>query len=165
MKRLYLLRHGKSSWADPGLDDRDRPLKKRGRRQAPEMGERLKRGGIVPDLIITSPAKRARQTAELVARALGYSQRSIVEREAVYSGGVEGLMHLVRKTAVEVDLLVLVGHNPALEELATKLLATPLDHLPTCGAVGIRLAVDRWREVAAGGGTLLFFDTPKRGRG
>ncbi len=162
MKNLYLIRHAKSSWDDPGLDDIDRPLNKRGKRDAPQMGARLRDSGVRPGMICTSPAKRARKTARYLADALDYASERIVQQSALYTSSMERLLFLVRETSQDVDTLFLVGHNPVLGEFADFFLGTSLGHLPTCGIIGIAFAVSDWREVAADGGTLLVFDYPKK---
>ncbi len=98
MKRVYLVRHAKSDWKRIGLADRDRPLNKRGKRDAPVMGQRLAARGVKPDLIVTSPAKRARKTAKVFAKELGYPKDEIVVEERVYEGGVEDLWDIIRGT-------------------------------------------------------------------
>lgn len=162
MKTLYLIRHAKSSWANPGLDDIDRPLNKRGKRDAPFMGGRLYRYGVRPDIIYTSPAKRARKTAKHIALALEYPLTAIEQHGDIYTSDLQRLLGVVRKTSQPVNTLFLVGHNYVITDLAEYLTAKQLGNIPTCGIVGISFAQETWREIAAGEGTLLFFDYPKK---
>ena len=121
MKRLYLVRHGKSSWKDPDLPDMERPLNKRGKRDAPRMGKRLNTRGIEVDGILSSPAKRALRTARLIAREIGFPVKTIVVDEAVYTGDVSELLEVVRDMDASLDKVMLFGHNPALTMLANYL--------------------------------------------
>ena len=100
MKRLFLVRHAKSSWDDPSLDDMDRPLNNRGKRNAPEMGIRLRKQGIIPDLLISSPAKRAHTTAKSISEEIGYPKKKIVidDRLPIESGSVVMLLFLISST-------------------------------------------------------------------
>lgn len=162
MKRLYLIRHAKSSWNNPGLDDIDRPLNKRGKRDAPFMGARLKEHGVQPDLIYTSPAKRARKTAKSIADCVGYPLERIESHPGIYSSELKRLLVLVQGTQDPVNELFLVGHNYVLTDFAEYLTGEVLGNIPTCGIVGVAFAIDSWQEVAGGRGDMLFFDYPKK---
>lgn len=163
MKRLTLLRHAKSSWSDGSLADIDRPLAKRGLRDAPRMADRLAQRGVKPDLILTSSARRARQTAELVEPALrrGRSLEIRVDPE-IYLAGTGKLLDIVSALEDELDDVVLIGHNPGLTQLANTLLPTlRLANLPTAGSVGIDCAATNWRDVDSAVRSLRFYDYPK----
>ena len=123
VRTLHLLRHGKSSWKDGALDDHDRPLSKRGRRAAAVLADHLARSGLAPDLVLCSSALRARQTFDLIARALK-PPRVIVER-ALYEAGPRRLLRYLRELPESAQCVLLVGHNPALHELALTLADTP----------------------------------------
>lgn len=165
MKTLVLLRHAKSSWDDSSLDDFDRPLSGRGKRDAPVMGRRLAALGAPPDLIVTSPAKRARKTAAIVASLLDYDKKKIDREEAIYEAGVEALMEIVGGLGDEADRVMLVGHNPGLTDLANALMKERVENIPTCGALGLEFCVDSWRKVMRKGGRMIFFEVPpKSGR-
>lgn len=117
MKReLILMRHGKSDWSKP-LSDYVRPIKKRGYREAQKVGGWLKEQGLVPDLIISSPARRARETAETAAEAMGYDTKNIFWNESVYMADVSELLDAIATTPDECNRLMVVGHNPGLEDL------------------------------------------------
>ena len=162
MKYLYLIRHAKSSWDNPGLADIDRPLNKRGKRDAPLMGERLQQYGVVPDLIYASPAKRARKTAAIIAESVGYPLERIVEQRNIYSSDMNLLLSVIHQTENSVERLFLVGHNYVLTDLAEQLTSEKLGNVPTCGIVGVAFNIASWQEVAGGRGEMLFFDYPKK---
>jgi phosphohistidine phosphatase len=121
MLRLLLLRHAKSSWAEHGVDDRQRPLNKRGREAAPVVGRHLRRMKWIPDLVICSPAERTRRTLELVIEAAG-SRPEIAYDEAVYDfGDGNALIDVIRVRGGNARTLMIVGHNPSMEFLAIRL--------------------------------------------
>lgn len=162
MKTIVLLRHAKSSRKDPHLQDIDRPLNKRGKKDAPEMGRRMAEKGIHPDAVITSPALRARVTAKAVAKALGVSKKGIVARDQIYMAGTEGLMSTIHELENEWDLVVLVGHNPDMTNLGNQLGGLDIANIPTCGALALEFDTSRWDEIQPGSGKELFFDFPKK---
>jgi phosphohistidine phosphatase len=127
MKTLLLLRHAKSSWKDAALDDHDRPLNKRGKREAPRMGQLLKEENLVPDLILCSSAKRARRTAECAAQYSGYRGETRIMPE-LYQAQPNAIRRIVGAVSPEVDRLLVVGHNPEFEEFLESLVGryTPL---------------------------------------
>jgi phosphohistidine phosphatase len=161
MKRLTLVRHAKSSKDDPSIPDFDRPLNRRGKEEAPEMGRRLTARGVKPDAVVTSPAKRARSTARKIARELGYDLDAIREDEAVYDASLATLKDLVRGFDDRWEHVLLVGHNPGFAELADCLSGGAVRDLPTCAVVSLSFSSDTWQEAAEGHGTVLFFDSPK----
>ena len=112
MKRLTLLRHAKSSWKYPNLDDLDRPLNRRGRRDAPMMGKRLAKDKTLPDLMISSPAKRAWKTAKIIAREVGCEKAKIEKNIALYEAGVSELIQVIQKIDGKYDDVMIFGHNP-----------------------------------------------------
>lgn len=162
MKRLILLRHAKSSWADPSLDDFDRPLGNRGERDAPLMGLRLKARRERPSLILASPAKRAKRTAELLAQALDYPREFLQLEQTLYLADARDVLALAKAQPQQFSSLLLVGHNPGLTELVNQLVpALRLDNLPTAGLVAIDFPVERWADVEPTTGTLAYYDYPK----
>lgn len=164
MKRLVLLRHAKSSWSDPSLADFDRPLNKRGKRDAPAMGLRLANLGIDPDQIISSPAKRARRTATAVAAALDFPREEIEFADAIYGADCDTLLDIVRGLG-NADEVLLVGHNPGFTDLGNMLTDSPIDNLPTCGVVILDFDVSSWSQVGLGDGLRVAYDSPKRAPG
>lgn len=149
MKTLLLLRHAKSSWADEHLSDFNRPLNDRGRQDAPRMGKLLRLHDLVPDLIIASPAKRAASTAKRVADAAGY-EGEIRLAEELYLAEPEVYLELARRADDSVATLMLVGHNPGIEE-CVGLLAGRGETMPTAALAGFRLPIDRWQKLQATG--------------
>ena len=162
MKKLFLVRHAKSSWDDPSLDDIDRPLNARGKENAPEMGERLKKQEILPDLLISSPAKRARSTAKKLAKKIGYPKNEIRIDDGLYHGSDDMLIDIVRKLPDSADGVMLFGHNPGFTDFTNQLCNINIYNIPTAGIVAIDFVIDSWQEVDFGKGDLEFFDYPKK---
>ncbi len=163
MKTIILVRHAKSSWKDLGLDDFDRPLNKRGKRNAPFMGEKLKEIKIMPDLILSSPAKRAKRTAIDIAKAIGYPKKKIKYDDNMYHSSAWYLLEMVRNQDNKNETIMLFGHNPDFNIFADMLLKhNPVYNIPTTGVYCIRLDVDKWEKVQEGKGEAVFFDYPKR---
>ena len=164
MKRLLLCRHAKSSWKDITLEDIDRPLNKRGKRAAPEMGRRLSDKGITPDMIISSPACRARKTARQLAKVTGFGKNNVILLEKVYSASAEELLAIIREFDDAATVVLMVGHNPETTLLANILGDLDIENVPTCGIVALDFGVDSWQEVGKIKGTMIFFDYPRKGR-
>jgi phosphohistidine phosphatase len=144
-KSLLLLRHAKSSWKNPELADHDRPLKKRGKRDAPRMGRLIVQEGIVPDLILSSSATRARETAAAVADACDKTREVALSRE-LYLAGPEDCVRLLREVPDGNDRLMVVGHNPVLEELLEALTGAR-EILPTAALALVELPIERWGQL------------------
>lgn len=162
MKRLYLVRHAKSSWRDRELSDEARPLNKRGKRDAIRMGEYLARvRKVAPDLVMASPARRARDTVILLTGALGYSQDRIVWQRGIYTGDASDLLTLVRQVDDGCREAMLVGHNPYLTDLANLLSGETVKRVPTCGVFCLDFDVETWQALVEGSGKTAFFDRPK----
>jgi phosphohistidine phosphatase len=163
MKLLTLFRHAKSDWDDPGLADHDRPLAPRGHRDAPRMGKRLARRELVPDLLLTSTALRARQTADYLVAALGLAASRVRQERSVYLASPGELLRILAELDDRLANVLLVGHNPGLTELANRLLPSlRLDNLPTAGHVAIDCDMAHWREIGSAGFRLRFYDYPKK---
>jgi phosphohistidine phosphatase len=162
MKDLLLCRHAKSSWKNGLLADIDRPLNRRGKRDAPRMGRRLALRDMVPERIVCSPAKRARKTARRLCRGMEAKRSIITIDERIYDADVADLMAVIADFDDELNRVMLVGHNFELTELANCLLGADIYNVPTCGIVGCRLVADRWQEVGRAGAAMLFFDYPKK---
>lgn len=153
MKTLLILRHAKSSWKDNSLADHDRPLNKRGKRDAPRMGELIHAEGLVPDLIISSTALRARTTALAAAEACGYEEEIRLSPD-FYHGDPESYLQLLRALPAALDRVMVVGHNPGLEDLLEDLTGA-YERLPTAALAQIALPVSDWGELALDGNGLL----------
>jgi phosphohistidine phosphatase len=161
-KTLYLVRHAKSSWKDSSLDDAERPLNKRGKRDAPEMGKRLARAGVRPDLITSSPAVRALTTAQNIAEELGIKKSRIDVNEDMYTFNAEGLLEVIRGLDDKLNTVMLVGHNPATTILLNELSGADIDNIPTCGVAHLKMNTESWAQVKSGGAELVSFDYPKK---
>ena len=162
MKTLVLLRHGKSSWENAGLRDYDRPLTPRGRGAAELMGEELRRRGLDFDAVLSSPARRATETLELFEPAFG-KPLDIRFDEDVYAASWRTLLKIVQSAERKANRLLIVGHNPGLQNLAVELGgdAEFARHFPTASVAAISLPVKSWRDVRSGAGTIDLFLKPK----
>ena len=160
MKTLLVLRHAKSSWDDAALDDHERPLNKRGRRDAPRMGELVREHGLIPDVVISSDAVRARLTAEAVVEAARYGGEILLDRR-LYLAGPADILPLLRTVGEKAETVMIVGHNPGLEELVAQLTGD-WQNLPTAALAQIVLPIDRWRDLnLSSRGTLVGHWGPK----
>ncbi len=162
MKTLYLVRHAKSSWKDASLPDHDRPLNKRGEEDAPRMGKRLACRRPKPELIISSPAVRAKMTAKLLATGIGYPKANIVIDKLIYEAEPEDLMSIIRGLDNTVDCVMLVGHNPAFTLLVNSLARCNIENVPTCGLAVLKFDIVSWDDIDRVTGELLDFDYPKK---
>lgn len=142
MKTVYFIRHAKSSWDNPGLRDFDRPLNKRGLRDAPFMATVLKNKEIEIDRIITSPANRAKTTAGYFARALEVAE--LLEDEVIYEAYTDEVLDLVKSQPDHLKQIMVFGHNPTFTSIANLFSTTYIANLPTCGIVRIEGAIDSW---------------------
>lgn len=156
-----MLRHAKSSWDNPSLDDFHRPLNERGERDAPRMGKRLRKSGVLPDLICSSSAVRAITTARMAAEELGYT-KAIREEKGLYHAGSEGILSIIRHFDDGHETVMIVGHNPGFTDFANELLNEEIGNIPTAGVVGGRLKVDSWKDVKWGCGEMFFYEYPKK---
>ncbi len=159
MKTLYLLRHAKSSWKEQDLQDFDRPLNNRGREAAPLVGRFIRKKKLHVDLLLSSPAKRARQTASLVKGAAGLAAELIYD-ERIYEADAARLVEVVTQSVDSVDALMLVGHNPGMEELLTFLTGEER-HMPTAALACVVLGVEKWGKVQERAGRLEWLVRPK----
>jgi phosphohistidine phosphatase len=162
VKVLTLIRHGKSSWKDTSLSDIERPLRKRGKRDAALMGQRLAERGAFADVLISSPATRALATAELIADELGYRQQDIVVDPLIYGTTDAELLDLIAGLNDAWESVILVGHNPDLTDLATRLAPLQTANLPTCGVVELTYDIESWMQVTETEVRQVWFDYPKR---
>ena len=163
MKALYIVRHAKSSWADPNQSDFDRGLNERGKRDAPRMAKRLKEKDIHPDFIISSPAKRAFSTAKRIAEVLGYPKKNIKTDQKLYHADEDTILSVIHTIKDKYNTVLLFGHNPGLTDFVNTLVAeeTNIDNVPTCGIVAFNLNVQSWQDVSWASAKMLFFDYPK----
>ncbi len=164
MKLLTLIRHAKSSWKQAGMDDFERPLNKRGERDAPRMGKRLSRAGCRPDVIVSSPARRAIRTAQLIAEQLGGDPAGVELWSDLYLASPAQLLDTVYALDPRVEHAALVAHNPGITDFVNALAGTHIDDVPTGGIARLRLDIERWSEAKERCAELLEFDYPKRDR-
>jgi phosphohistidine phosphatase len=145
MKTLLIMRHAKSSWGDPGLADHDRPLNERGKADAPSMGAALREAGLVPEVILSSTAKRARQTAALAAEACGF-EGGILLREDFYDADPADYLEGVRGVAGDPARVMIVGHNPGMTDLVEQLTGRP-EMLSTANIAVVNFELAAWADL------------------
>lgn len=162
MKTLILVRHAKSSWNDPGLNDYDRPLNERGLHDAPRMAKRFKEKEITPDKLVTSSARRAKDTCTIIAGIIGYPATSIISTRVLYHADEDQILAFVKQLDEPDDVIMLFGHNPGFTDFVNRLMNIHIDNIPTCGMVACSLPADAWNNVNWGSGKLLFFEFPKQ---
>ncbi len=160
MKTLYIIRHAKSSWKDMSLDDCDRPLNKRGKRDAPVMGKRLKKKNVVPDIIISSPALRAKTTAQFIAKEVGYN-KDIEFKEEIYESNIHILDNILKNIDDRNSITFLFGHNPDLNMLAEEYVDFD-ENIVTCGILKIEFDCDKWQDISHKNAKMISFDYPKK---
>ena len=161
-RTLALVRHAKSSWDEPDRRDFDRPLNDRGQRTAPEMGQRLLTRGQCPDRLYCSSARRAWDTALILARAVGYPEADIEPEPELYLADQNRLIERIRRFPADAGEVWLVGHNPDLSELANQLAGFHRTNLPTCAIFRMQFDCASWASIEPGSARLLEFDTPKQ---
>jgi phosphohistidine phosphatase len=164
MKTLTIVRHAKSSWDHPGLNDRERPLNKRGEHDAPLMGERVLEHGIRPSLIISSPATRAWATARIIAAAIAYPLEFLQREKSLYHASVDAILNVIVAQDPGFNSLMIVGHNPGLTDFANYLSPGLTNNLPTAGVVSVEFDQDDWDLFARPATELLLYDYPKKHR-
>jgi phosphohistidine phosphatase len=163
MKTLYIIRHAKSSWDDLAIDDFDRPLNDRGKRDAPRMGKRLKEKKVTPDLMITSPANRAFSTCTYMAEILKYPVQNIRREENLYHANSAQILRVIKALPDRNNIVFIFGHNPGLTDFVNEFRddRSFFDNIPTCGVAAFRCNVESWKDVTLECGTLIFYDYPK----
>lgn len=164
MKTLVIVRHAKSSWADLSLSDHQRPLNKRGKRDAPMMGARLADRELPVDRVISSSAVRALATAEMITSEMGLPWDEIQIEDGLYHASEEDMLDLIQEQDDHVDCLMLFGHNPGMTYLVNDLSDMDLDNLPTCGVVVLKFDVYSWSEVGEIEAVSAELDFPKMHR-
>lgn len=162
MKELLLLRHAKSSWDDPTINDIDRPLNKRGKHDAVFMGNVMKQLNYIPDIIISSDAKRAFSTAKRIAAVLNYEKNKLIKDHDLYDCSLDGFLSFVNSLNDEFEKILLVGHNPEITLFTNKLCAENIINIPTCGLAVIQTRAVNWSDVFFGKAKLVSFEYPKK---
>ncbi len=159
MKTIYLLRHAKSSWDNESLSDFERPLNERGMNTAPFMGEVMTGRGYVPSLIISSPAMRAKTTAELVIQSGDFGSQMTLD-DRIYEASPNTLRQVASELGDDVGSVMLVGHNPGMEGFI-RYLTGLIEPMPTAALAVIELAIDKWNDIDADSGTIVEIIRPK----
>ena len=161
LKRIYILRHAKSSWSDPTLADLQRPLNKRGRRDAPLMASIMKRFEYIPDVIYLSPSMRTRLTIEPVVEELNISQENVFLESSLYHGYYDDYESVIWGVNDEIDSILMVGHNPGITYIANSCDGPIIDNVPTCGLLVINSQVEKWQKFHFSESKLIAFHYPK----
>ncbi len=144
------------------MDDFERPLNKRGRKNAPFMGKVLKKLKVAPDLVLSSPANRAAMTARIIAASINYPLENIRYNEAIYEFSESALIHLVKRIDDAVNKAMVVGHNPAINGMANYIADQSISNIPTCGVFCVDLDISAWTKISEHCGKLKFFEFPKK---
>ncbi|MBE7171417.1 MAG: histidine phosphatase family protein [Williamsia sp.] len=161
MKTLFLIRHAKSS-QEFGVDDFDRPLNDRGKRDAPAMGKRIRDREIRIETFVSSPAKRASQTAGLFAGKYGFAEEAIRYVPALYLAAPAALRKVIEEIDDQYSSAAIFAHNPGLTDLANELTNIRIDNMPTCSIYAVSVQTERWADFMAAEKQYLFFDYPKK---
>ena len=162
MKTLTVVRHAKSSWKDPYLADRERPLNKRGNRDAPVMGQRIQAHAIRPSLIVSSPATRAWTTAKIVAREIAYPLEFLQRDDRLYHASRARILEVIADQDAGFNSLMIVGHNPGLTDFANFLSPGLTGNVPTAGVVSVEIDRDDWNLAGQLRTRLVVYDYPKK---
>lgn len=160
MKKLYIIRHAKSSWKDESLNDFDRPLNKRGKSNAKLMGSKLKNKKVTPDIIISSPALRAKTTAEIIAKEVEYKNEIIFDDD-IYESSPDILHKILTAIDNKNSTIFLFGHNPELNMLVDTYVKHN-ENIVTCGVIEIEFDCEKWADVNEKNARLISFEYPKK---
>jgi phosphohistidine phosphatase len=151
VKRLTLMRHADAQWKDPEISDFDRPLNRRGHSEAQAMSRRLVELGLIPTVLLTSSARRAQQTADIVAHELGVAARNMQSEEALYLAPAQEILRLVQRTGPHIPHLMIIGHNPGITEVANLFAPQPsIEPLATAAMCSLTFDARSWDLVEAG---------------
>lgn len=161
MKKIILVRHGKSAWDNPFLADHERPLAERGLRDLPVMSKRLLKREIKPDLFLTSTATRALETARIVAEAFNYPTQRIIQKKSLYHASSHEILSILKNQNDDLNLILIFGHNPGFNQLIEDLGGT-IDNLPTSGQFAFSFETNNWSEISKKNSSFWFFDYPKK---
>ncbi|MDX1941433.1 MAG: histidine phosphatase family protein [Saprospiraceae bacterium] len=162
MKTVYFVRHAKSSWDNPGLTDRERPLNQRGKRDAPFMAKLLKGQDVHPDKLVSSPANRAFTTASYFAEAFGLESADILVIQRIYEAYSDDLLDIIRHLSDEWNTILIFGHNPTFTEVVNRFSNNYIANIPTCGIERVDDSVERWRDFGSKAAGVKAFYYPKQ---
>jgi phosphohistidine phosphatase len=163
MKTLLIIRHAKSSWDLTGAADIDRPLNERGKRDAPAMARRLIKAGLSIDRFVSSPARRAAQTAESFVRVFGQKEKAIRFVPELYHALPPVFKEVIAGLDDKDDTVAIFSHNPGITAFVNMLTEVRLDNMPTCAIFAVKSSAEQWSELLSGKLEFLFFDYPKAG--
>lgn len=161
MKRIILVRHAKSSWKNDDLSDFERPLNDRGKRDVITMGERFKKYRYRPDVMVSSPAKRAKVTAKGLAEAIEFPEDKMLLTDNLYMASERIYYEILHEMPNKIDTAMLVSHNPGTTHFINHVSDAFIDNVPTLGIGVVEFDIGDWRDVASGSGKLVLFDFPK----
>lgn len=147
MKRIYVVRHAKSSWSDSRLSDIHRPLNERGKKDAPFMGKICASKGYIPDLLVSSNAKRASSTAKAFCKALGLDKSKLSYDKSLYHASEDAYINVCYGLDDKINAIMMFGHNPGITYLANSITLDYIDNVPTCGVLVIDATINSWRDL------------------
>ena len=165
MKQLLLVRHAKSDWGDPSLNDFDRPLNERGKKDAPVMANRLLDKKIKIDAFIASPAKRAKKTASVFAKEYKIGKDKIILKEELYGAGPTIFYDVISNVSDKLDCIAVFSHNPGITDFANSLTEKQIDNIPTSGIFAVKINAKHWKDFEKAEKEFWFADYPKAEQG
>lgn len=161
MKTIYLIRHAKSSWSSLSLNDFDRPLNDRGKKDTPFIGEKLKELSFNPDEILSSPSKRTTKTIKLICKEVTFDFNNVVFKQELFHPSLNTLKSELNSLSDTIHSVAFVSHNYGISDFANYLTDNTIGTMPTCGVVKINFDIDSWEEIIEGLGTLEYYVYPK----
>ena len=161
MKKLLIIRHAKSSWANSNESDFERPLNDRGRMNAPEMAERLVKRKVLPDVIISSAAKRTVETSLLMMKQLGLQQQQLIKKQELYLATPETILETILSLDDAWQTAAIIAHNPGVTDFVNSICEVKVDDMPTCAVYAVQIKTDSWKNFSTAAKEFLFFDYPK----
>ena len=161
MKTILLVRHAKSSWENFSVNDEERPLNERGKKNAPEMAKRLIKKGVRIDAMLASPAKRTKTTAEYFAEEFGIDKTSIILVPELYMASRDAFTNTIRNAPEAANTIAIFSHNNGITDFANALSNASIDHMPTCAVFAVESDIADWQQFEPGANRFLFFDYPK----
>ncbi|HUR11939.1 MAG TPA: histidine phosphatase family protein [Flavitalea sp.] len=161
MKTVLLVRHAKSSWESFSVKDIDRPLNERGKKNAPEMAERLRSKGFPIDAFLSSPAKRAKKTALIFAKNFGRKKEDVIEVPSLYEANLEDFEQAIAEAPAEATSIAIFSHNPGITEFVNALTEVRIDNMPTSAVFAVKADISQWGDFKNAQKEFLFFDYPK----
>jgi phosphohistidine phosphatase len=161
LKTIILVRNAKSSWDDLSLKDDERPLTEKGKKNAPDMARRLAKKKVRIDAILTSPARRAKATAEFFAKEYDIPKKKMIVVPELYMADTAAFIKTIKEAPSKADSIAIFSHNNGITEFANSLCVTRIDHMPTCSVFAVKVDIDDWADFQPGNTEFYFFDYPK----